>query len=95
MEATSVDFQWTTRRYIPEDRSLHNHHCDNLRSYKSLSAYTPKVYLHHYAQPPEEIKGKRWGYKTNLKRHKPKWTVTADKDSKEMVLASFLERKEK
>jgi hypothetical protein len=22
---TSVDFQWTTRRNIPEDRSLHNH----------------------------------------------------------------------
>jgi hypothetical protein len=24
---TMVDFQWTTRRYIPEDKTLHNHNC--------------------------------------------------------------------
>jgi hypothetical protein len=40
MEATcssemSVAFQRTTRRYIPEDRTLHNHRCENLKSYKS------------------------------------------------------------
>jgi hypothetical protein len=29
---TSVDFHWTTRRYIPEDRTLHNHLCKNLKS---------------------------------------------------------------
>jgi hypothetical protein len=29
---TSVDFQRTKRRYIPEDRTLHNHRCDNLSS---------------------------------------------------------------
>jgi hypothetical protein len=28
---TSVDFQRTTRRYIPEDRTLHKHRCENLR----------------------------------------------------------------
>jgi hypothetical protein len=38
MEATfscekSVDFQRTTRHYIPEDRTLHNHRCKNLKSY--------------------------------------------------------------
>jgi hypothetical protein len=27
---TAVDFQWTTRRYIAEDRTLHNHRCENL-----------------------------------------------------------------
>jgi hypothetical protein len=37
MEATcssemSLDFQRTTRCYIPEDRTLHNHRCENLRS---------------------------------------------------------------
>jgi hypothetical protein len=37
MEATSssemsVEFQHTTRRYILEDRTLHNHRCKNLRS---------------------------------------------------------------
>jgi hypothetical protein len=28
---TTVDFQRTTQRYIPEDRTLHNHRCDNLK----------------------------------------------------------------
>jgi hypothetical protein len=28
-------FQWITRRYIPEDSTLHNHHCENLTSYIS------------------------------------------------------------
>jgi hypothetical protein len=30
---TSVDFQWTTWRYIPEDSTLHSHSCENLKSY--------------------------------------------------------------
>jgi hypothetical protein len=30
---TSDGFQRTTRRYIPEDRTLHNHRCENLKSY--------------------------------------------------------------
>jgi hypothetical protein len=30
---TSVDFQRTTRRYIPEHRTLHNHRCENLKYY--------------------------------------------------------------
>jgi hypothetical protein len=29
----SVDFQQTTRRYILEDRTLHNYGCENLLSY--------------------------------------------------------------
>jgi hypothetical protein len=29
---TSVDFRRTTRRYIPEDRALHNHRCENFKS---------------------------------------------------------------
>jgi hypothetical protein len=38
MEATcsseeSVDIQRTTRRYIPEDKTLHNHRCEDLKSY--------------------------------------------------------------
>jgi hypothetical protein len=32
---TSVDFQLTTQRYIPEDNTLHNHHCKNLKSYNT------------------------------------------------------------
>jgi hypothetical protein len=30
---TSVDFQWTTRRHIPEEDTLQNHRCENLKSY--------------------------------------------------------------
>jgi hypothetical protein len=30
---TSVETQRTTRRHIPEDDTLHNHRCENLRSY--------------------------------------------------------------
>jgi hypothetical protein len=30
---TSVETQRTTRRYIPEDGTLHNHRCENLNSY--------------------------------------------------------------
>jgi hypothetical protein len=30
--ATSVDFQRTTRRSISEDRTRHNHSCENLKS---------------------------------------------------------------
>jgi hypothetical protein len=29
---TSVDFQRTTQRYIPEDGTLHNHRSENLKS---------------------------------------------------------------
>jgi uncharacterized membrane protein len=35
----SIDFQRTTRRYIPEDRTLHNHRCENLKSYVLLTLY--------------------------------------------------------
>jgi hypothetical protein len=37
---TSVDFQRTTRRYIPEDSSLHNHRCEYLKSYAFLSIFS-------------------------------------------------------
>jgi hypothetical protein len=30
---TPVDFQRTTRRYIPEDSTLHIHRCEDLKSY--------------------------------------------------------------
>jgi hypothetical protein len=28
--SSSVDFQLITRRYIPQDRTIHNHRCENL-----------------------------------------------------------------
>jgi hypothetical protein len=33
---TSVDFQRTTRRYIPEDSTLYNHRCEHLKSYIAM-----------------------------------------------------------
>jgi hypothetical protein len=33
LSETSVDFQRTARRYIPEVCTLHNHRCDNLKPY--------------------------------------------------------------
>jgi hypothetical protein len=33
---TSVDFQRITWRYTPENRALHNHRCENPKSYISL-----------------------------------------------------------
>jgi hypothetical protein len=33
---TSMYFQQTTRRYIPEDRTRHNHRCENLKFYKDI-----------------------------------------------------------
>jgi hypothetical protein len=40
---TSVDFQRTTRRYIPEDGTLHNHRCENLKSYELFSSLASKT----------------------------------------------------
>jgi hypothetical protein len=30
---TPVDFKWTIQRYIQRDTTLHNHRCENLKSY--------------------------------------------------------------
>jgi hypothetical protein len=40
---TSVDFQQTTRRCIPEDRTLHNHRCKNLKSYYCILFSTLEI----------------------------------------------------
>jgi hypothetical protein len=44
----SVDFQRTTRRYIPEDRTFHNHRCENLKSYRDHKAYIPAAAFQSY-----------------------------------------------
>jgi Fe2+ transport system protein B len=45
----SVHFQQTTRYYIPDDRTLHNHHCENLKSYLlSVSSYIAFRMSHIY-----------------------------------------------
>jgi hypothetical protein len=37
---TVADFQWTTWYYIPEDSTLHNHCCENLKCYICMSLLT-------------------------------------------------------
>jgi hypothetical protein len=36
---TSVHFQETTRRYIPEETTLHNHRCENLEPYILIGTF--------------------------------------------------------
>jgi hypothetical protein len=53
----SVDFQWTTRRYSPRDRSLHKSRCKNLKSYTQyfdslhVSLITPLQHLNILLSP--------------------------------------------
>jgi hypothetical protein len=42
---TSVDTQRNTRRYIPEDGTLHNHHCENLKSCVQMMFINLFIYL--------------------------------------------------
>jgi hypothetical protein len=42
---TSVASQQTTRRHIPEDDALHNHCCDNPKSYINLLYYKIAICL--------------------------------------------------
>jgi hypothetical protein len=39
---TSFDFQWTKRRYIPEDRIIHNLRCQNLKPYGDNTVHRKK-----------------------------------------------------
>jgi hypothetical protein len=33
---TSIDFHGTSRSYIPKDRTLHTHRCENFKSYVNI-----------------------------------------------------------
>jgi hypothetical protein len=57
---TYFDFQRTTRRYIPEDRTLHNHCCENLQSYIAFTCSCHFLYLlpsHHACDGVEPSHG--------------------------------------
>jgi hypothetical protein len=43
---TWLDSQRTTRRYMPEDSILHNHGCENLKSY----VYKTRLIVHEVAR---------------------------------------------
>jgi hypothetical protein len=40
-----IDFQQATRRYIPEDKTHHNHRFENLKSYNN-KLYILFLYIH-------------------------------------------------
>jgi hypothetical protein len=67
----SVEFQRTTRRYIPEDDALHNHGCENHNSYRAIC-------LHQDLANNEEIKNYNalflWMNRRGMcdKSHKPR-----------------------
>jgi hypothetical protein len=42
---TSVDTQRTARRYIQEDGTLHNHRCENLKSYLDQNCFLSDPHL--------------------------------------------------
>jgi hypothetical protein len=44
---TSVDFQRTTRRYIPEDSTLHDQSCENLKSHEAYVCPLTKNIITH------------------------------------------------
>jgi hypothetical protein len=54
---TSVDFQWTTQRYIPKERYLHKNSCENLKPYTEyfdsshVSIITPPQHLNVLLSP--------------------------------------------
>jgi hypothetical protein len=55
-----ADFQQTTRRHIPEDRTLHNYRCDNLKSYMLL-------YVCHFTQHSfSDIKAQYYGLRMRI-----------------------------
>jgi hypothetical protein len=46
---TSVETERTTRRHIPEDDTLQNHRCENLKSYRDVMCFllgTNWIYVH-------------------------------------------------
>jgi hypothetical protein len=56
MPKSRVDFQQTTRRYIPEERALHNDGCENLKSYTCFIRSINHIYIPHhiYLKLPSE-----------------------------------------
>jgi hypothetical protein len=63
---TSVDTQRTTRRYIPEDGTLNNHRCENLRSCKNKPVWFLLFWDLGYFTPPSvarQYSVELWGYK--------------------------------
>jgi hypothetical protein len=70
---TSVDFQRTTWRYNPEDRSLHNQRSENLRSYAKLFHFWVYAYIKLNEAPrPDRLYSRRRVATINVRsQHSP------------------------
>jgi hypothetical protein len=79
-----VDFHWTTRRYILEDRTLYNYRCENLKSYIPF-LLTSK---------PEPFQFLQWGLREGLWR-KQSCKGRLLNNVKELKQASMLRHKTK
>jgi hypothetical protein len=49
----SVDFQRTTLHYIPKVRTLHNHRCENFKSYAIFASLQLCIHWHSHSFTPE------------------------------------------
>jgi hypothetical protein len=61
---TSAESQRTTRRHIPEDGTLHNHRCENLKSYS-----TSCLINEHPSSPGDRNKSIIFWKRKDLKRN--------------------------
>jgi hypothetical protein len=51
---TSIRFQQPTWCYIPEDSTLHNHRCENLKSYQ-VAIYSSEMLVSTYQTTQQHI----------------------------------------
>jgi hypothetical protein len=51
---TSVDTEWTTWRYIPDDNIIHDHRSENLKSYIWMRTVSPLYSCAFYDSQNEE-----------------------------------------
>jgi hypothetical protein len=70
---TSIDFHQFTRCYIPENRVLHYHGCENLKSYNFCADYqhlTASKSVEHFCKLNKQVGEGREAMDTT-----PKWRV--------------------
>jgi hypothetical protein len=81
---TSVDTQRTTLRYIPDDGTLHNQRCENLKSYKK------HISLRYKVQPVNGVQGNtRKPYETQIHSVSRMQSFSTLKQMVHIALAGF------
>jgi hypothetical protein len=70
----SVDTQRTTRQYIPEDGTLHNHRCENLKPYEHL-VFQQVGALDRIGGGQHATNGNTWEFVNSTIMKKWKWLL--------------------